>query len=352
MIRKKSTFKVSFYLFIDSVAIIFLFLLFLPLLIDTCSLLFTNKTTNLFYLAKDFPIFFNYTKNTNIWFNGLIAGACFLYLVFLIYFNVYFARLIFNMDKREESFVSYLLWITIGFTIVLLMTIWSIVNVVYYMRADNTPIILLILTLIPGVDILTLFYWIPQLLFHFWNVIYLALNLFWSILAFVGLGYAFYGFWKLLVEGFQLTDNNSNQLTNENTNNIENYSQDALLLETNSQEYTYFEKPKIIKNQVVSNAKLPILWLSNNVLHQFRSSPNKFWVELPNTQERHYVVVSAKSIIPSKYNHDLGLLINKDYDYEIFDIYWKHSNNIDVRFYKTKNIINGIKLHSLLKNNI
>lgn len=174
---------ISIYTVIDLLLLTLFFILILPFLVDLCSILFVKKSFNLFAFATIFPLFFNYIANANQWINGAILAVCLFYIVCLFYFNIHFGKIVFNREKWLFEVSVILLFETLGTIIILIMILWSSLKMVYYLNIIKPSLVLIILTLIPGIDVFTLFYWVPMFVVKGWSVVLLGLYLIWFIVA-------------------------------------------------------------------------------------------------------------------------------------------------------------------------
>lgn len=175
---------VSIYTIIDLILISLFFILILPFLVDVSSVLFVNKSLNLFAFAKIFPVLFNYLNSgINLWIIGTFWIICSFYLIFWFYFNIHFIKVIFNHDKWITKYTYYLIIETLILAGLLLMMLGSSLKMLDNFKSLETPGYLIIMTLVPIFDFVTSPYWLAMLFIKMGTFIAIALYLIWFIVA-------------------------------------------------------------------------------------------------------------------------------------------------------------------------
>lgn len=176
--------RISIYTVIDLILISLFFIFMMPFLVDVSSIIFVNKSLNLFAFAKIFPFLFNYLRpDINLWINGTFWIICVFYLIFAFYFNVHFIKIIFNHDKWILNYTMGLIIGTLVVAGILLMVTCSFLKLFYNLKSLKIPLYLIIMTCVPIFDIITSFYWIVILFDKFHTFIWITLYLIWFILA-------------------------------------------------------------------------------------------------------------------------------------------------------------------------
>lgn len=198
MNEKKSNTTLLICLIISFLLLIIFIFIILPILIDLFSLFFYYKSSDILNFKKNFNSLFLFLSKDNFWVNGLILWFLNIFIFYFIYFQIYFIKIWLNKKNNPKKFLYSLTIITLILCGLITLILLATSNVIFYMQKLDVSPLLMITSLIPVVQCITIFYWIAQLWTHFSDVLILFLNNLLLIFSYIFLIISLFWFKNLL----------------------------------------------------------------------------------------------------------------------------------------------------------